>query len=103
MRARRLEQLYGIWPALLAEKLREQDWECAICHRDFRMMSQRQRHIDHDHLTGKVGGILCSNCNLVLGLAYDNPEVLRLAADYLERFESPEPGHRHTPGRAAHV
>lgn len=41
--------------------------------------------IDHDHATLKVRGLLCRHCNLVLGHAKDNPQLLRMLADYLER------------------
>ena len=41
-------------------------------------------HIDHCHKTGVVRGMLCGNCNFLLGHANDSPEILRKAADYLE-------------------
>ena len=44
-------------------------------------------HIDHDHITGVVRGLLCFNCNAALGLFSDNPEWLRIAALYLEAFK----------------
>lgn len=39
-------------------------------------------NVDHDHVTGKVRGILCNPCNQALGLLRDRPE---LAVAYLER------------------
>jgi hypothetical protein len=41
---------------------------------------------DHDHRTGKFRGWLCSDCNKILGLAHDNPMVLRKLAIYLEVY-----------------
>jgi hypothetical protein len=43
-------------------------------------------HIDHDHETGRVRGLLCSRCNTALGYMDDDPTKLRDAADYLERW-----------------
>ena len=48
-------------------------------------MSQRKRHIDHDHFHGGARAVLCSACNAVLGFSRESPSVLRAAADYLER------------------
>lgn len=53
---------------------------CQICGVSIEGMSQ---HIDHCHETGRVRGVLCTNCNLMLGNAKDNPETLRRAIDYL--------------------
>lgn len=41
--------------------------------------------VDHCHKTGKIRGVLCHPCNKLLGMAKDNPQVLRFAADYLEK------------------
>lgn len=46
--------------------------------------------IDHSHATGLRRGPLCHRCNKVLGLAHDDPEVLRALASYLDsHFASP--------------
>lgn len=60
----------------------KQGGKCAICRSD--KFNGPGPCIDHDHATGKVRGILCFNCNFVLGYAHNNSPVLRLAADYLE-------------------
>jgi hypothetical protein len=44
-------------------------------------------HVDHCHTSGKVRGILCQQCNHMLGLAYDNPAVLAAAVEYLNNGE----------------
>jgi hypothetical protein len=40
--------------------------------------------IDHCHVTGRVRGLLCRDCNTVLGKWGDNVKRFLLAADYLE-------------------
>ena len=40
--------------------------------------------VDHDHVTGKVRGLLCNECNLALGWARDNLETLLRLGVYLE-------------------
>lgn len=44
--------------------------------------------IDHCHRTGRVRALLCNNCNALLGMAEDDPERLRAAADYVERHKN---------------
>ena len=51
---------------------------CAICH-----AIPNPPQIDHDHLTNKVRGILCKNCNLALGLFTDSADLLASAISYL--------------------
>lgn len=41
-------------------------------------------HVDHCHATGVVRGLLCHNCNMMLGHAKDNIELLRKAMEYLQ-------------------
>lgn len=41
---------------------------------------------DHDHATDTFRGWPCNHCNIILGLANDDPALLRELADYLERF-----------------
>ena len=54
---------------------------CLLCKKSFTSITP---HIDHCHRTGTVRGILCSNCNTMLGLAQESPDILRRAAEYLD-------------------
>ena len=57
---------------------------CAICgHHPG--PDDRTLAVDHSHSAGHVRGMLCGPCNTALGMMRDNPELLRLAAAYLER------------------
>jgi hypothetical protein len=65
------------------EMLKRQENCCAICGVD-KAGGKGSWHIDHDHKTGKVRGLLCSRCNLGLGYFKDSPENLKQAIAYLE-------------------
>ena len=41
-------------------------------------------HIDHNHKTGVIRGVLCRNCNSALGLFQDDTEILEKAIRYLK-------------------
>lgn len=62
----------------------EQGGCCAICGFEAEMLTDLV--LDHDHVTNAVRGFLCSTCNSVLGMARENPEILRAAASYLETY-----------------
>ena len=57
---------------------------CGICNEE--ELGGKQLAIDHDHVTGKVRGLLCQKCNTALGYMRDSPELLRTAAVYLEYY-----------------
>jgi hypothetical protein len=42
-------------------------------------------HIEHNHITGKFRGLVCHKCNLGMGLLNDSADLLRKAADFLDR------------------
>jgi hypothetical protein len=73
---------YGISLADFKGILAAQDGCCAICHSD--KSGRRGWHVDHDHQSGVVRGLLCHFCNTAIGSLKDDPELLRAAALYLE-------------------
>jgi hypothetical protein len=76
------ERLYGLSPQAFADLLSAQGGACAICgSKDF---GKRGPHVDHDHATGEVRGILCHWCNIAVGCLRDDPKRALAAADYLE-------------------
>lgn len=58
---------------------------CAICFCDLTTLPPKHRHIDHDHKTGLVRGLLCRGCNHGLGGFKDNLASLAEAFQYLLR------------------
>jgi hypothetical protein len=83
-REARLVRDYGISIEDYEEMLAEQNGVCLICGSKPGTKRSKRLHVDHCHTTGRVRGLLCQKCNHMLGLAGDNPEVLRIAASYLE-------------------
>lgn len=81
LRLRARAKAFGI---TVEEYTRLKALPCDICG-THESQDGRALHIDHCHTTNKVRGILCTNCNKMLGLVGDDPERLRAAARYLER------------------
>lgn len=75
-------RLYGITMAQYRDMLTEQGGVCAICRTN--EWPGKGPHVDHDHKTGKVRGILCHKCNLGLGKFNDDVALMREAIKYLE-------------------
>lgn len=76
---------FGITVAEAESMLVAQGGVCAICREPIQDIRGYSPHVDHDHSTGKIRGILCHQCNNGLGLFKDDPKCLRAAAEYLER------------------
>ncbi len=79
-RAGHLMRKFGITLEQYEEMLAEQDGGCAICGRKPGKISL---HIDHDHETDRIRGLLCFRCNNALGDFGDNGDWLVAAANYL--------------------
>jgi recombinational DNA repair protein (RecF pathway) len=79
-RAIRRKHLYGISSSEYDGLLIAQCRQCAICGRP---LDEKNIHVDHDHVSYKVRGILCGCCNRGLGQFKDSPMFLQAAANYL--------------------
>lgn len=63
----------------------QQEGKCAICGCELGTSRYTKPAADHDHKTGKLRGILCTQCNTALGLMKDSPYRLESAIHYLEK------------------
>lgn len=69
------------------ESLRgKQDNKCAICA-TAEPRGRGDWHVDHDHDTGIVRGLLCHNCNVGLGNFRDSVAFLKSAIKYLQNHK----------------
>jgi len=59
--------------------------DCAICGNPG---GKKRLCVDHDHVTGKIRGILCDNCNVGIGRLKDDIGLLYRAIDYLEEYKN---------------
>ena len=81
---------FGITLADYDAMLLSQDYKCAIClTEDPRGHGQKNKrfHVDHDHATGEVRGLLCHDCNVGLGHFKDRTDIMKDAIHYLDRHE----------------
>ena len=76
----RRRRSYGLEPEQYAALLEDQHGTCAVCREQ---PTGRGLHVDHDHETGEIRGLLCHNCNTALGLFKDNMLILTAAMAYL--------------------
>ena len=66
------------------EMLAAQGGQCAACKTDEFVGPGKRPHVDHDHKTGAVRGLVCVRCNVILGMAQDDPARLQACIRYLE-------------------
>lgn len=72
---------YGLTIRQYEELESLQQGKCAICRRKV----THQLHVDHNHKTGKVRGLLCWNCNGALGQVHDSIIILDSMIDYIKK------------------
>ena len=83
-----LSSKYRITEQRYFEILEKQIGLCAICGNDSPgRKGSKNFAVDHDHTTKGVRGLLCHPCNVMLGLAKDNIEILETAIKYLKDYK----------------
>lgn len=70
---------YGLTLDQLNEFKQAHNNSCDICGQSIARM-----HIDHDHVTGRIRGLLCGPCNQALGIFGDSIDGLMKAVKYLQ-------------------
>lgn len=79
-RRRQYKSRYGLtyeeYERLLAKA------ECGVCGAT--SSARGKLCVDHDHVSGRVRGFLCTECNLAIGYLKDDPALMRRAIEYLE-------------------
>jgi len=86
-----LKNTYGITPEQYDILLESQSGVCAICGKpETRVLKGKvcELAVDHDHVTGRVRGLLCVKCNLGIGSFNDSRKLFARAAAYLKRHEA---------------
>lgn len=68
------QKRYGI-SAGEADQMKESG--CWVCGKGENL------HIDHNHQTKEIRGVLCSSCNRGLGYFQDDPQLIEKALEYL--------------------
>lgn len=87
----RMRAEFGISLIEWEEMLERSKYSCESCGASLSEQTPHHRsgepflNCDHDHVTGKARGVLCSGCNLILGKAGDSVERLQGLIDYLNR------------------
>jgi len=83
-----LVRTYGITLDEKQQMTVAQSCMCGICCKALDPNYPSTYAVDHCHTTGNIRGILCRECNLLLGLAKDNEQILLNAVQYLKASRS---------------
>jgi Recombination endonuclease VII len=78
-----LKRKYGLSLEDYERMFAAQGGVCAICLET--RPEERTLHVDHDHETGAIRGLLCFRCNNAIGDLREDFDLFQRAADYLDR------------------
>jgi hypothetical protein len=76
-----LQKKYGITLLEYHQMMILQNGRCAICN-----VTMKRPHVDHDHISGNVRGLLCKPCNQGIGFLKENIVILTKATEYLRKY-----------------
>jgi hypothetical protein len=76
-----MRRRYGVGLEKYDNLLHTQSGRCAICND-----TMSDPHVDHCHTIGRIRGLLCGNCNRMLGCARDSRLNLLAGVAYLDAF-----------------
>lgn len=82
LRDKKLKKQFGISLLEYNQILNSQNNTCAICQE---IEKNKSLAVDHCHITRKIRGLLCTKCNLGLGMFQENINLLQIAITYLEK------------------
>lgn len=83
MRDYTLRKKFGITSDDFDQMLKHQRGKCAICKSPDPKAANW--HVDHDHVTSQIRGLLCRACNTGIGLLQDDPKVIDAALNYVRK------------------
>jgi hypothetical protein len=74
-------RVYKLPKGMYMVMLGRQGCRCAICGD---LPGKKRLAIDHNHITDKVRGLLCTRCNTAIAMFKDRIDLLKNAINYLE-------------------
>lgn len=85
---RNIKRVYGLTREQYNEKLKSQNFVCAICLKpetslEGKTGTLKRLAVDHCHSSKKIRDLLCSRCNTTIGKIEENPEILDQMKAYL--------------------
>ena len=86
-RKNQLKRKYNVTVEWYDEQLKAQNGKCLICGTTEGGGISTVLHVDHNHETGAVRGLLCRSCNTGLGLFKENTKLLKNAIEYVDKFK----------------
>jgi hypothetical protein len=78
---------YGIGLDQYQLMLEQQNYSCAICGKHQTQTAKGHLVIDHCHDSNIIRKLLCSSCNVALGMAYEDVDILYKMIDYVREFK----------------